>query len=127
MNAREAINRGFNLLCTAIVALSGFAFMPEVFLEKDMPDKVDDSSLFVLAIVAMTWYTHKNNRFTRSVVPVVLVGLALVAKIGAIIVELDDAEAVGDDFGGLILLVLALSFVGYQYWKNQKLLAEAKP
>ena len=126
MNVRDAINRGFNLLCMSIVALAGFAFVPEVILEKDLPDKIDDATLFALAIAAMTWYTWKRNRYMRSVVPVVFVGLALATKIGALVIEFSDAEAVGDDFGGLILLVLTLGLVGYQYRKNKKLLAEAK-
>lgn len=123
MNIQESINRGFNLLATTIVGLTGFAFLPEVFLENDMPDKVDDGLLFALALVGMWWYNKSRNRFTRSVLPFALVALALIVKIGGLIVEFDDANAAGDDFGGLILLVLATGLVWYQYQKSAKLLS----
>src|ERR1700690_2024891 len=113
MNIQQYINRGFNLLAVSIVGLSGFAFLPEVFLENDIPDKVDDIVLFILGIVGMVWY--RKNKYARSFVPVLLVILALLTKIGALIVEFDDAASVGDDFGALILFVLALGLVWYQY------------
>ena len=122
MTIQESINRGFNLLATSIVGLSGFAFLPEVFLEKDVPDKIDDILLFVFAIIGIIWYKRKNNRHTHSLFPVVLVGLALLTKIGALIIEFDDPESAGDDFGALILFTLAFVLVLTQYFKTKKLL-----
>ena len=115
MTITESINRGVNLLGVGIVGLAGFAFIPEVFFENDWPDKVDDGLLLVIGILGMWWYKKASNRFARSIAPVVLVALALITKIGAIIIEFDDAESVGDDFGALILFVAALGFVWYQY------------
>ncbi len=122
MTTQESVNRGFNLLATSIVGLTGFAFLPEVFVEKDMPDKIDDALLFILGIAAMFWYSRSNNRIARSVIPVVFVVLALVVKIGGLMIELDDPEAFGDDIGGLILLVLSVILIVYQYVKVPKLL-----
>lgn len=123
-NIKEAINRGFNLLAVSIVGLSGFAFLPEVFVENDVPDKIDDALLFILGIIAMIWYRKSNNSKTRSIVPVVFVIIGLLVKILGIIIEHDDAEALGDDLGGLILMVLATGLVIFQYKKNRKMLQE---
>lgn len=122
MNLKDSINRGFNLLGTSIVALAGFAFTAEIFLENDWPDKIDDITLLVLGVVAIIWYLSGKNKYMRSIMPVVLVALSLLAKIGAIIVEHDDKDAVGDDFGGLTLFVLATGLIIYQYFKTKKLL-----
>ena len=123
MTTQESLNRTVNLLGTSVVGLAGFAFMPEIVLENDAPDKVDDILLFLLALGAMWWYNRAGNKYLRSVAPVVFVVLALVIKIGAVVVEHDDAEAVGDDMGGLILFILSIGLVAYQYVKTGKLLA----
>ena len=126
MTIQESINRGFNLLAVSIVGLSGFAFLPEAFLENDIPDKIDDITLFVLGLVSIWWYNRSTNRYLRSALPVVLVVLALITKIGALIVEFDDPASAGDDFGALILFVLATALVLYQYIQTKKLLDSAK-
>ena len=123
-NIKEVINRGFNLLAISIVGLASFAFLPEVFVEKDMPDKIDDTLLFILGIVAMFWYKKSNNSRIRSIIPVVFVLIGLVIKIIGIIIEHGDAEALGDDMGGLILFVGAITLMIFQYKKTKKILGE---
>lgn len=125
MTIRESINRGFNLLGTSVVALAGFAFTAEIFLENDWPDKIDDIALLVLCLVGIIWYLTGKNKYMRSIMPVVLIILSLLAKIMAIIIERDDKDAVGDDFGGLTLFVLATILIIFQYRKTKKLLAAA--
>ena len=123
MKMSEAINRGFNLMSIALVALPGLAFVPEIFLEKDWDDKGDDILLAIVALLAIWWYFGKDHRYQRSMVPVVFVWLALLTKIMALVVEFHDAEAVGDDIGALIVFGLATIFVMYQFWKTKQLLA----
>lgn len=126
MKISETINRGFNLLGASLVALPGFAFVPEIFLEKDWDDKADDIGLLVIGIVGIMWYLTGNNRTGRSITPVVLVILALLVKAAAVFIEFRDKEAVGDDYGALILFVLATLFVIYQYVQTKKLLRTAE-
>jgi hypothetical protein len=54
--------------------------------------------------------------------PVALVSLGCLIKIIGLLIEMGDPESVGDDFGGLILFVLATGLVIYQYTKTKKLL-----
>lgn len=121
MNIGESVNRGLNLLAASIVSLAGFAFLPEVFVENDLADKIDDGLLFLLGLAAIWWYNRAHNRFMRTAVPVVLVAFGLLDKIGAVIIEWGDAESVGDDMGGVILFVIALGLVWYQYRKTKKM------
>src|SRR5512146_1497239 len=115
MNLQESVNRSVNLLSVVIVGLAGFAFLPEIFLENEMPDKVDDIALLVIGLFGIWWYRKARNRFMRSALPVVLVVLALATKVGAVLVEFGDKESVGDDFGALILFTLAVGLVVYLY------------
>lgn len=121
MNIKEAINRGFNLLSISIASLAGLAFMPEIFLEKDRIDKLDDALLLIIAIFGMWWYNKSNNKYVRSALPMVLVLIGLGVKLGGLLIELDDPEAFGDDIGGLILFVLAAVLVVKQYKTTGKL------
>src|SRR4051812_34994868 len=101
MNIRESINRSFNLLGTSIVGLAGFAFAPEIFLENEWADRADDMGLVLLGIFGISWYLWKNNKYARSIAPVIFVVIALALKIAALLIEFDDPDAAGDDFGGL--------------------------
>ena len=42
MTLQEAINRGYNLLASTVLALAGLAFGTVAFEEADQLDKVDD-------------------------------------------------------------------------------------
>lgn len=126
VNIKESINRGFNLLAVSVSSLSGFAFLPEAFVEQDIPDKIDDALIAIIGLLAIWWYTRSNNRYRRSILPVVLVSIAFIIKVIGLIIEIDDPEAFGDDIGGVILFAIATGLTIYQYQKNKKLL-EASP
>jgi len=124
MNLTQSVNRTVNLIGVAIAGLAGFAFAPEAIIEPDTIDKVDDSLLFLLGIGAIAWYLTNGHRYARSLVPVIFVAVALSLKIFAIAVEIGDAEDVGDDFGGLILFVLATALLIYEYVKAGRVAQE---
>lgn len=115
MTPEHLWNRATNLVATTIVALAGFAFLPEFFLEDEIPHKVDDGLLFILGLVAIGWCTTGGNRLKRSIVPLVLTWLALIVKIGGLFLEFSDGQDAGDDFGGLILFVFAALFISWLY------------
>lgn len=124
MTPKEIWNRGNNLLATAIVALSGFAFTPELHFEPEIPFKIDEILLFWLGIGAIGWYLWGKNKWKRSVVPVLMVWGGLAIKIMAVVIEFKDKEDVGDDFGALILFILASLLVTFLYIKAKKVLAK---
>jgi heme A synthase len=106
MNDQELVNRGNNLTAVTVLAAAGFAFLPEIFAEDELVHKIDDILLLVLGIIAWRWYRVGNNRFVKSIVPVILVVVAVIVKVAAVILEMKDKADVGDDFGGLLLLAV---------------------
>ncbi len=90
MTLQNAINRGYNLLACTALALAGLAFGTVVFEEADLLDKVDDIGFLVIGAVAIIWYLVSHNRFKRSVVPLVLSGIAIIVQVVGLVVEKDD-------------------------------------
>ena len=90
----------------------------EIFKEDDVHDKIDDIAFLVLGIATIFWYRKNANKY--SIAPVVLMGLGLVIKIAAVMIEFADKEAVGDDIGIGIALVFAFVITIYQYFKLKK-------
>lgn len=122
MTVQEAWNRGNNLIATAVVALAGFAFAPEMFVEDEELHRLDEGLLFVLGLVAIGWYLKGKHKFMRSVVPVVFVWIAFLIKVMAFVLEMKDKEDIGDEFGALILFLFAGILVSWLYVKGKKLL-----
>ncbi len=125
MTITEAINRGNNMLFTSILGLSGFAFLPESFLEDHDLYKVDDSGLFIIGIIAIIWFFIGKNRYSRSIFPVILTVVAFLVKLFGLIVEFKDKDDAGDDFGGMILFTLATILVIWVFIKSKKLLTKS--
>src|SRR6516225_1672722 len=117
MTLRESINRGFNLMVTTVLFFGGlaFGFVALSPVENDWGDRLDDIGLLVVGIACLVWYVIGRNRFQRSIVPVVLAGLALVVQVLAILLERDDPAAFGDNFGGLVMLIPFFIFVLVQF------------
>lgn len=124
MTPKEMWNRGNNLVAVAIVALAGFAFSPESVLEPEIPFKIDEILLFWLGVGAIGWYVWGKNKWKRSIVPVLFVWAGLAIKIMAVVIEFKDKEDVGDDFGALILFILATALVTFLYLRAKKVFAK---
>ncbi len=107
MTLKESINHGFNLMMTAVLFFGGIAFGTLSFspVENDWLDRLDDIGLPIIGIACVVWFLSGSNRYRRSIVPLVLAGLALVVQLAAIPLERDDLAAFGDNIGGLVLLV----------------------
>jgi uncharacterized membrane protein YGL010W len=123
MTLQNAINRGYNLLACTILALAGLAFGTVVFEEADLLDKVDDIGFLVIGAVAVIWYLVGRNRFKRSVLPIVLSGLAIIVQIVGLVLEKDDPASFGDNIGGIWLFVPLFVFLIVQFYVNRRHLA----
>ena len=122
MTVRDALNRGYNLVGTAIVAMSGLAFFPEFFAEDEPAHKFDEGILLLLAIGAISWYLVGKNKFSRTIVPMLFTAAALVMKVLTVfLLEKGDAADLGDEFGAIILYVIALAFLIWQYVSTRRI------
>ena len=127
MTVRDALNRGYNLIGTAIVAISGIAFFPEFFAEDEGTHKLDEVVLLLLAIGAIIWYLIGKNKFSRTIIPILFTAAALVMKIIAMfLLETGDAADLGDEFGMVILFVITLGFLIWQYVSIRRMAQEAE-
>ena len=123
MTLQNAINRGYNLLACTALALAGLAFGTVVFEEADLLDKVDDIGFLVIGAVAVIWYLFGHNRFKRSVVPIVLSGIAIIVQVVGLVLEKDDPAYFGDNIGGMWLFVPLLVVLVVQFYLNRRHLA----
>ena len=125
MTIKEAINRGNNLLGVVIVAICGFACLPDVIAESEFSHQLDEWLMLIVGIIAIIWYKLGNNRFSRSVMPIVFIIVSLVIKIIGIYLERGDTADLGDEFGGVVLLALAAITLIWIYIKNKKITEES--
>lgn len=116
----------YNLAETAVLALIGLAFIPEVFMETEWQYKIDDMLAFLIGIGIIVWYERTGLYLKKSVFPIIAVILMLFIKIGAIFVEMKDAADVGDDMGTIFLLIAATGFIVWQYLHKNRLQAANK-
>jgi uncharacterized membrane protein YGL010W len=120
MTLQNAINRGYNLLACTALALAGLAFGTVVFEEADLLDKVDDIGFLVIGAVAIIWYLVSHNRFKRSVVPLVLSGIAIIVQVVGLVVEKDAPASFGDNIGGMWLFVPLFVVLIVQFFLNRR-------
>jgi hypothetical protein len=102
----EAINRGNNLLGIAYIAITSVGLIDLVFSENEWLDRADDIAIIIIALIGVAWYLSGRNRYTRSLVPLAIVGISFLVKAAALIIEFDDPAAAGDDYGIVIAFFL---------------------
>ncbi len=107
-----------NFFVASFLGIVSLSLISEIFMEDDPMDKIDDVLFLILGIVAIFWY--KKNATKKTIAPVVLTVLGVVIKFGAIVVEHADKEALGDDIGIFVAMVIALVLVIYQYLQLKK-------
>jgi hypothetical protein len=127
VTTEQAHNRGFNLMLTTILLLTGLAFASGGIRENDLTDKLDDVGLLAGGIVLLVWYLIGENRFQRSLVPVVVILLAVPLQIWGLISEINDKEAVGNDIGGMFIYIPLALFTLYQYLRPPRIAPSRPP
>ena len=127
MTTEQALNRGFNLMLTAFVLLTGLAFASGGIRENDLTDKLDDLALLAMGIVLLVWYLIRENRFQRSLVPVIIILLTVPLQIWGLLNEINDKDAVGNDIGGMFIYIPLALFTLYQYLRPPRIAASSPP
>jgi heme/copper-type cytochrome/quinol oxidase subunit 4 len=127
ITVRDAINRGYNLLGVGIIAISGLSFFSDLPAEiNQLSHIVDEVLLAVLALVTFVWYLIGRNKYSRTVVPIVFAVVALAIKVLGLFLEFSDPEDRGDEFGALVLFVVLIIVLVWQYIASRRLAAQAQ-
>lgn len=111
----QILNRGYNLMITAFLFLIGLAMGSNALPEGGVSDKVDDFGLFAVGLIAVVWYLSGSNRFTRSRIPIALALVAVAVQVLGVVLEAGDDKALGDNIGGMLMLVPLTLFAIWQY------------
>jgi hypothetical protein len=101
---QELVNRGNNLFPIGLVAVIAAGSIPEIPGEGFPRGALDESVMVALAAIGVVWYLR--SRFTRSMIPALLMGGVLIMKVVALLIE--DADDRGDDIGIGIVMALAI-------------------
>lgn len=111
--------RRLNFFSTTFTSILGFSLAAEIMQEDDFEDKIDDVILLIIGIAAIWWYKTRGYKADNTVGSIVIVGLGLLTKFGALIIEHADKEALGDDIGIFIALLLAFIFIIWQTFAHK--------
>ena len=123
ISAAEAVNRSLNLVVTTLLGITALTFGSEIFVEVDSIDKVDNTLLVVIGVIAVAWYFMGHNWARRTTMPVVLAAAAVGAQIVGFGIEIGDTVALGDDIPGMIVFVSLLIISAVVYSVNGRYLA----
>jgi uncharacterized membrane protein YadS len=127
ITVRDALNRGYNLFGVGIVAISGLSFFADLPAEIDQPSHiVDEILLAVLALVAFIWYLSGRNKYSYTVMPIVFAVLGLAIKVLGLFLEFSDPADRGDEFGALVLFVVLIITLVWQYVASRHLAARVQ-
>jgi hypothetical protein len=99
---QELINRGNNLFLIGFIGVLALTGIPEGVGEGGVKGAFDEAGLLVVGLAAAAWYSR--NRYSRLLVPLVFVGVDILMKVAALVIE--DPDDRGDDVGTLITLIV---------------------
>ncbi len=121
MDTRDAINRGLNFFGITILSIDASLALFEIFNETEWNDRFDDFVVTGLSIIGIIWYLVGRNRYQRNPLPLVILALAWILKLVAVfVIERDDSNAVGPDYGLIITLGLATIIFAWQYFRSRR-------
>jgi hypothetical protein len=117
MRTAQARNRGFNLILTAFALLTGLAFVSVEFGENNLITRLDDLGLLALGAILMVWYLIRDNRFHRSLVPVIIILLTVPLQTWGLLNEVSTSGGMGNDIVGMYIYPPVAFFAVYLYFR----------
>jgi hypothetical protein len=113
ISVAEEVNRGNNLMTTALIAGLAVEMTREALTER-WPDRIDDMVFVGLAAALVVWYAYRRNRYRRSVLPIALAAGCLVANAVAGAIE----PGTGEDVVYAIIAALITVTSGVIYYRT---------
>jgi hypothetical protein len=130
LTVREAINRGNNQLMVGLMSLTFLPLIPAAFGEDNLPDRLDDILIVLMAIIGIVWYFVRRNRYHHSFTPLALVLVTFIAQAGGMFLESGDplGEGINDiPLIGAFTMALILSIIIYSRSRQRAGLPETPP
>lgn len=104
MTVNDAVNRGVNFFAVGTFAI----LATSIFHGLSMPHvghRATEIAFGMIAVVAVAWYLTANHRYERSLVPLALLILAVLANLVGIVITFGGLVPGGSDFGIMIFLI----------------------
>ncbi|HEU4793787.1 MAG TPA: hypothetical protein VFS96_09025 [Nitrolancea sp.] len=118
MTVQEAVNRGLNFFAVAFLAIVGIPSTIHVLqIASGWAQRLDGIALGLIAIAAIGWYLYGQNRYQRSVVPLVFLSLALATQVAALLMQ---RAAGGPNFGISVFMLLAIIVFGWEFFGTRE-------
>ena len=92
-----------------------------------MTAKLDDLGLLALGTVLMLWYLIRDNRFRRSLVPVMTILLTVPLQVWALLNEFNDKGAMWNDIVAMYIYIPVAFFAVYQSLRLARVPATRPP
>ncbi|MDQ6692315.1 MAG: hypothetical protein M3Z13_06065 [Candidatus Dormibacteraeota bacterium] len=107
----------------AFLAVLAVSMLPELPREGKLNGWLDEVLILLIAAGGVAWY--QRNRYSRSIIPLVLILAATLMKVVAIVFE--DADDKGDDFGVGSALIVLLVTHAVIYFRTGRALTDEAP
>src|SRR5215469_14496771 len=79
MTVDEANNRGWNFAVAAFLSALAFGMLTAISTEDEFTHKLDEIVIPLVVIGFVIWYFTGRNKFTRSLIPLGVVAVVLIA------------------------------------------------
>jgi hypothetical protein len=113
VSVAEEVNRGNNLMTTALIAGLAVEMTHEALTEK-WPDRIDDTVFVGLAAALVIWYAVRRNRYRRSILPLTIAAGCLAANVVAGAIE----PGTGEDVVYAIIAAMVTVTSGVIYYRT---------
>ena len=117
MTLAEANNRAWNFAVAAFAGALAVALATAIPTEDEFLHKVDEIIIPLVFVGLLIWYFTGRRKYSRSLVPLAAIGLALVLKLIWLAIEINDKDDRGNDIGISILLGAFLVVVAWSYFR----------
>jgi hypothetical protein len=117
MSIEEANNRGWNFAVAAFTGALGVGLVTAIPSEDELLHKGDEILIPLIVLALLIWYFTGRHKYSRSLIPLGAVALALVVKAIWLAIEFNDKEDRGDDIGITIVLIAFLVITAWTYFR----------
>jgi hypothetical protein len=119
MSVPDAVNRGLTFFAVAVLAMLATSAFHGLQVARDWAAALAQLAFVAIAVGAAAWYLWGQNRYRRSLTPLVFLGLALASKLISIWLTSGRLVLGGPDFALAALLLETIGIFGWQLYTTR--------